>query len=72
MEQNMNNSNAYQRKDRQVSPETRQKISAALKNHPKTDIHKQHISMGQKAAWAKIPVRYDDGQTGYVENGIIV
>lgn len=64
--------NPYQRKDRQVSPETRAKISNALKNRPKSDLHKQHISQGQKEAWKKIPVRYDNGQTGFIERGEIV
>lgn len=71
MEQGTNNS-TFRRRDRQVSPETRQKISASLKNRPKTDLHKQHISDGQKAAWKKIPVHYEDGQSGYVESGDIV
>jgi len=66
----------YLRKDRSVSPETRMKISNALKNRPKSEEHKQHISQSLKADtggyWSKIPVHYDDGQTGYVERGDIV
>ena len=72
----MEQQKTYLRKDRSVSPETRHKIRNALKNRPKSDEHKQHISNALKADtggyWSKIPVHYDDGQTGYVERGDIV
>lgn len=72
MEQQKN----YKRQDRSVSPETRQKISKALKNRPKSAEHKQHISQSLKADtggyWSKIPVHYEDGQTGYIERGDLV
>ena len=72
----MEQQKTYLRKDRSVSPETRQKISNALKNRPRSDEHKQHISNALKADTvvylSKIPVHYDDGQTGYGERGDIV
>lgn len=62
----------YSRKDRSVPLETREKISAALKGRPKTTQHKERISAGLKAMWAKIPVASSETQTGYVESGRIV
>ena len=45
----------YKRTSRAMSPETRQKISTALKGRPKSQAWKEKISAGQKRAWAAIP-----------------
>lgn len=45
----------YKRQTREVSQETRQKISNALKGRTQSPQTRQKISDGQKAAWAKIP-----------------
>lgn len=63
----------YKRKDRSVSPETRRKISNALKNRSKSEVHKQHISDALKAEtggyWSHIP-KSNNHTTGYIEKGI--
>ena len=45
----------YKRTSRTMPPETRQKISTALKGRPKSQAWKDKISAGQKRAWAAIP-----------------
>lgn len=49
----------YKRTSREVSSETRQKISQALKGRTHSLETRQKISDGQKAAWAKIPQTTD-------------
>lgn len=48
---------AYKRKYRNMSQETKDKISAALKGHIHSEETKKKISEGQKRAWAKIPYK---------------
>ena len=43
------------RTTRQRSKETKQKISAALKGRPKTEKHREAISIALKKYWATIP-----------------
>jgi hypothetical protein len=47
----------YKRQYRELSDETKEKISAANRNRPKSDIHKQHISQSMKKYWEQIPHR---------------
>lgn len=49
----------YKRTSREVSDETRKKISQALKGRTHSLETRQKISDGQKAAWAKIPQTTD-------------
>lgn len=53
----------YKRVDRQVSPETRQKISQSLKGRSKSYSHRTHISQGVKNYWEQIPRGEDSGST---------
>lgn len=47
------------RKYRQMSDETKQKISRSLKGKTKTQKHKENISKGLKRYWGKVPNRPD-------------
>ena len=50
----------YKRQYRELSDETKQKISNSSRNRPKSDQHKQHISQGMKDYWQNVPNRpYD-------------
>ena len=50
----------YKRQYRELSDETKQKISNSSRNGPKSDQHKQHISQGMKDYWQNVPNRPDD------------
>ena len=45
----------YKRQYRELSDETKQKISNSSRNKPKSDQHKQHISQGMKNYWESVP-----------------
>ena len=45
----------YKRQSREVSPDTRQKISQALRGRSKSETHKENISQGLKNYWEHIP-----------------
>lgn len=47
----------YKRQYRELDDETKQKISAANRNRPKSEMHRQHISQSMKDYWAKVPHR---------------
>ena len=47
----------YKRQYRELSDETKEKISAANRNRPKSEMHRQHISQAMKDYWAKVPHR---------------
>ena len=50
----------YKRQYRELSDETKQKISNSSRNRPKSDQHKQHISQGMKDYWQNVPNRPSD------------
>ena len=50
----------YRRQYRELSDETKQKISNSSRNRPKSAQHKQHISQGMKDYWQNVPNRPDD------------
>ena len=50
----------YKSQYRELSDETKQKISNSSHNRPKSDQHKQHISRGMKDYWQNVPNRPDD------------
>lgn len=50
----------YKRQYRELSDETKQKISNSSRNRPKSDLHKQHISRGMKDYWQNVPNRPDN------------
>ena len=45
----------YRRQYRELSDETKQKISNSSRNRPKSDQHKQRISQGMKSYWESVP-----------------
>ncbi len=47
--------NTNKRKYRELDPETKQKISQAMKGRSKTISHKEAISNGLKSYWKTIP-----------------
>lgn len=47
----------YKRQYRELSPETKSRISKSLSGTPKTEEHKARISNGLKSYWGKIPHR---------------
>lgn len=48
------------KRTRQVPQNVRDKISATLKGRQLTTAHKQAISQGQRAAWARVPKTMQD------------
>ena len=50
----------YKRQYRELSDETKKKISNSSRNRPKSDQHKQHISRGMKDYWQNVPNRPSD------------
>lgn len=51
----------YKRQYRELSDETREKIAAANRNRPKSEIHRQHISQAMKDYWKQVPFRPSSG-----------
>ena len=62
--------NVYNR-TRALSPETKQKISQALSNRPKSTEHKQHISDKMKALWQTVEPKQDEGDNGASWDGVM-
>ena len=54
---------------RQLSDETKKKISASMKNRSKSPIHRENISKGMKSYWETIP---DEEDTDFTSSGRIV
>lgn len=52
------------RTTRKRTEETKQKISEALKGKPKTEKHKEAISIALKKYWASIP---NDNNNDYID-----
>jgi hypothetical protein len=53
----------YKRQFRDLSDETKMKISLANKGKKKSDIHKQHISQGMLDYWKDVPSKPMSGET---------
>ena len=53
----------YKRQYRELSDETKEKISQANRNRPKSEAHREHISQSMKKYWEQIPHRPDSGYT---------
>ena len=49
----------YKRQYRQLSDETKQKISHTTTNRPKSADHKAHISQAMKKYWQSVPDKPD-------------
>ena len=49
--------NNYKRQYRELTQETKKKISNSNKNKPKSDMVKQKISQGMLKYWASVPHR---------------
>lgn len=54
---------------RKLSDETKQKISASMKNRSKSPTHRENISKGLKSYWEGIP---DEDNTDFTSTGRIV
>ena len=50
----------YKRQYRQLSDETKQKISNSSCNRPKSEQHKQRVSQGMEKYWSNVPNRPDN------------
>lgn len=53
----------HKREFRELSDETKRKISQSSSNKPETDSHKQHISQAMKRYWRSVPHRSVSGDT---------
>ena len=53
----------YKRQYRELNDETKEKIAAANRNRPKSEIQKQRISQSMKQYWAGVPNRPASGNT---------
>lgn len=51
----------YKRKYRELSDETKEKISQANRNRPKSEAHRAHISQSMKDYWRQVPHRPSGG-----------
>lgn len=60
-----NTNQTFKRQYQEQSPETRQKISNAMKNRSKTDAHRQSISNGLKSYWDGVPSRPEEEEGGF-------
>ena len=49
----------YKRQYRQLSDETKNKISTSAKNKPKSEIHKQHLSQAMLRYWQTVQNKPD-------------
>lgn len=52
---------AYKRQYRELDDTTKEKISQANRNRPKSEIHRQRISQAMKDYWKTIPHRPASG-----------
>lgn len=50
----------YKRQYRQLSDETKNKISTSTRNKPKTEIHKRHIQQSMLRYWNSVPNKPED------------
>lgn len=55
--------NQYKRQYRELSDETKEKISLSATGVRKNDLHKQHISQAMKDYWQGVPHRPQSGIT---------
>ena len=62
----------YKRQYRECPDEVRQKISASLKNRPKSVLHKQNISNGLKDYWSSVPSIQDTNCDQCEEEGTTI
>ena len=57
----------YKRQYRQLSDETKNKISTSTRNKPKTEIHKRRIQQSMLDYWRTVKDRPDDlSMNGYL------
>ena len=62
----------YKRQYRELPEETKDKISAANRNRPKSAAHKQHISQAMTAYWATVPSRENSGNSPTYQGGEVI
>ena len=62
----------YKRQYRELPQETKNKISAATRNKPKSYAHKQHISQAMTKYWASVPNRNNSGDTSTYQEGEVI
>ena len=56
----LKNMKQYKRKYRQLSDETKNKISTSTRNKPKSEIHKQHIQQSMLRYWRSVKNKPND------------
>ena len=56
--------NTKKRQYRELSAETKAKISQALKNRSKTSTHKENLSIGLKNYWSTVPNKPTNEKVG--------
>lgn len=64
------NTNQYRRQYRELSDETKEKISLSTTGVRKSDLHKQHISQAMKDYWKGVPHKPDDEMRKYLDGDI--
>ena len=64
------NNNQYKRQYRELSDETKEKISLSTTGVRKSDLHKQHISQAMKDYWRGVPHKPDDEMRRYLDGDI--
>lgn len=59
--------NKYKRQYRELNDETKMKISLSSRNKPKSEAHKQHISLAMEKYWQTVPHRPDADENNEVQ-----
>ena len=62
--------NQYKRQYRELSDETKEKISLSTTGVRKSELHKQHISQAMKDYWKGVPHKPDDEMRRYLDGDI--
>ena len=62
----------YKRQDRSVSPETRMKISQALKGKSKSIQHRTHLSQAATDYWRHIPPKKTEDGDGITMDDLVL
>ena len=58
----------YKRQYRQIDDDVKQRISASMRNKPKSEQHKEHIRQGMLQYWETVPDKWDQLNTDLNDN----